>query len=101
MKDGEVHIICRLYCDFQNEEAAEKLILDLVEPARKEKGCLYYNIFKERGKQSSFYILDGWKNQEAVDNHVKHPNVLFVMSKLRPLLLKDPELTFGNKITVD
>lgn len=101
MKNSEVHIICRLYCDFQNEEIVEKLILDLVEPARKEEGCLYYNVFKEKGKQGSFYILDGWKNQEAVNNHAKHPNVLFVMSKLRPLLLKDPELTFGNKITVD
>ena len=40
-KSDERHIICELRCETANRERARGLILQFVEPARREPGCLY------------------------------------------------------------
>ena len=74
-------------------------MLEYVEPARQEQGCLYYDIFQEQDDSNTFYILDGWINQAAVDAHVKHPNVPRVNAMLHPLLTEGPTLTYGRRIS--
>jgi len=73
--------------------------LELVGPAREEPGCLYYDVYQEQADPNTFYILDGWVDQDAVEAHTKHPNVPKVMKELRPLLLEDQKLTFGKRIS--
>lgn len=75
LKNEEQHIICRVKCEAKDRERVRKLMLEYVEPARQEPGCLYYDIFQAQDDPDVFYILDGWKDQAAVDAHVKHPNV--------------------------
>lgn len=98
-KSEEIHIICRLHCEEQNRDRVRELLLEYVEPSRQEAGCLYYEIFQERNDLNSFYILDGWKDQAAVDAHIQHPNVLRVNALIRPLLTEDQKLTFGQRIS--
>lgn len=99
LKNEEQHIICRVKCEEQNRERVRELLLEYVEPSRQEPGCLYYDIFQERNDPNVFYILDGWKDQAAVDAHVKHPNVPRVNAMLHPLLIEGPTLTFGRRIS--
>lgn len=98
-KEEEIHIICRLHCEAQNRSRVHELLLEYVEPARQENGCLYYDIFQERDDPNAFYILDGWRDQAAVDSHVKHPNVLRVNSLIEPLVIGKQTLTFGQRLS--
>lgn len=98
-KAEEIHIICRLRCEEQNRERVQELLLEYVGPSRQEPGCLYYDIFQEKDDPNAFYILDGWKDQAAVDAHIQHPNVLRVNALIRPLLIEDQKLTFGQRIS--
>ena len=99
VKTDEIHIICRLRCEEQNRERVRELLLEYVESSRQEEGCLYYNIFQEKDDLNAFFILDGWKNQTAVDAHVLHPNVLRINALLKPLLSEDLKLTFGQRLS--
>lgn len=98
-KSEERHIICRVRCKPEDRERVRELMLEYVEPARQEPGCLYYDIFQEQNDPDVFYILDGWANQAAVDAHVEHPNVPRVNALLHPLLVEGPTLTFGKRIS--
>lgn len=98
IKNEEQHIICRVRCA-ENRDRVRELLLEYVEPARQEPGCLYYDIFQGKDDPDVFYILDGWKDQEAVDAHVKHPNVTRVNAMLHPLLVEGPTLTYGRRIS--
>jgi quinol monooxygenase YgiN len=93
-KANERHIICELRCDAKDCERVRDLILQFVDPARAEPGCLYYDLYQRVDAPDTFFILDGWVNQAAVDSHAAHPHVAEVMKELGPLL------TFGPLITL-
>lgn len=63
-KSEERHIICELRCDdYCNTEQVKALILQFVEPARAEPGCLYYDLYQRFRHQ---YVLHNrWLDKPA------------------------------------
>lgn len=94
----EVHIICRLRAKPEYREELARLLNEYVEPARREAGCLYYDVFEDRNEPNAFFILDGWRDQAAVDAHIHHPNVERVNALVFPLLAEKLHLTEGRPI---
>lgn len=95
-QEKEIHIICKLRAKDEHIEEVKKLLNEYVEPSRQEEGCLYYHIFQDRNDANAFFILDGWKDMEAVNEHVKHPNVIRVNALIEPLLDGKQRLTWGK-----
>jgi quinol monooxygenase YgiN len=98
-KSEERHIICELRCETVNRDRVKKLILQFVEPARLEEGCIYYDVHQKIDDPNTFFIIDGWKNQDAVDAHAGNPHVANLMKDLGPLLTFGPSLTFTTRIS--
>ncbi len=98
-KVNERHIVCELACEAGNRERVLELILRFVEPARKEEGCLYYNVYEDTERPCTFYIVDGWKDAEAVRCHSEHPYVADVMQELEPLLSFGPKLAVSRRVS--
>ena len=95
----EVHIVCELRCGATNREQVRDLALQFVAPARAEPGCLYYNLHQKLGDPNTFFIMDGWVNQAAVDSHAGNAHVANVMKDLGPLLTYGPSLTFTTRLS--
>lgn len=98
-KSEERHIICELRCETANRDRVCKLALMFVEPARQEEGCIYYDLHQKIDDPNTFFIIDGWKNQDAVDAHSNNPHVAEVMKNLGPLLTFGPSLTFSSRVS--
>jgi quinol monooxygenase YgiN len=86
VKSEERHIICVVRSKPENREKVKELLLELVRPARREEGCLYYDLYQQVDEPNTFYIIDGWASEEAVAAHTMHPNVSRVVAQLLPLL---------------
>lgn len=97
VKANERHIICELRCDTHDRERVRDLILQFVLPARAEPGCLYYDLYQRVDAPDTFFILDGWVDQAAVDSHAAHPHVASVMKELAPLLTFGPSITLTTR----
>lgn len=100
-RSEEFHIVCSLRTTPQHRKDFSELLAALVEPARAEEGCLYYDVYQDRNDPDAFFILDGWKNQEAVDAHIKHPNVQKLNPRIRALQARENVLTFGRPIRAE
>jgi len=98
-KAQERHIICELRCASADREKVKALVMQFVEPARAEPGCLYYDLYQKADAPDTFYILDGWKNQDAVDQHANNAHVASVMEELRPLLVFGPSITLSTRVS--
>jgi quinol monooxygenase YgiN len=98
-RPDEVHIICELRCEPANRDRVRELALMFVQPARMEPGCLYYHLHQNRDAPNTFFIIDGWANQAAVDSHANSPHVAQVMKALGPLLSFGPSLTFTSRVS--
>jgi quinol monooxygenase YgiN len=95
----EHHIICELRCETPNRERVRQLLLQFVEPARLEEGCLYYDLYQQIADRNTFYIIDGWTNQAAMDAHANNPHVAQVMEELGPLLVFGPSITLSTRVS--
>lgn len=98
-KRDEVHIVCELRCAPANRERVRELALRFVAPARAEPGCLYYQLHQKLDAPDTFFIIDGWANQAAVDAHAGNEHVAEVMKELRPLLICGPSLTLSARVS--
>ncbi|GLH32909.1 hypothetical protein BR1R5_22960 [Pseudomonas sp. BR1R-5] len=98
-KSEERHIICELRCNDCNIDRVKALIMRFVEPARAEPGCLYYNLYQSFKAPNTFYIIDGWMNQQAVEEHAANRHVSSVMDKLRPPLTFGPVITLNARVS--
>ncbi|MBX4922137.1 antibiotic biosynthesis monooxygenase [Rhizobium bangladeshense] len=97
-KSGEQHLIVEFKTTTQNRSRVKELLLEFIGPAREETGCLYYDLYQRADEPNTFYILDGWANEEAVAAHGKHPNVIRVLEPLLPLLVSPPSIIVNSRV---
>ena len=73
----------------------KQLLLELVEPARNENGCLYYDLYQDANAPDTFILLDGWTSKEALAMHVVHPNVPRVVDQM-PTVASDRKYLYNS-----
>jgi quinol monooxygenase YgiN len=58
-----------------SESTVQAALLSLVEPSRKEPGCLAYDIFASESAPGTFVSIERWKSQEDIDAHMASPHL--------------------------
>lgn len=98
-KQDEIHIVCTVHAKPADRERVGELLMELVDPARGEKGCLYYDLYHERDRPDTYVLLDGWATEAALAAHAVHPNVTRVVEQLTPLLASPLEHLHSHRMT--
>ena len=65
------------------EDAVKEVLVSLVEPTRKESGCLCYNLHQSKNDKSQFMFYEQWASKEALDAHGKTPHLKALGEKLK------------------
>jgi quinol monooxygenase YgiN len=65
------------------EEAVKEILLALVEPTRKEAGCLCYNLHQSKSDKTQFMFYEQWASKEALDAHSQSPHLKALGGKLK------------------
>ena len=65
------------------EEAVKEVLMALVEPTRKEPGCLCYNLHQSKSDKTQFMFYEQWASKEAIDAHGKTPHMKALGGKLK------------------
>jgi quinol monooxygenase YgiN len=55
------------------EDALERLLLGLVEPTRKEEGCVQYDLHRDREDPAQFLFYEIWTDRGSWDAHLVTP----------------------------
>lgn len=53
------HIVCTVHAQTAYREQVKQLLFELVQPARDEKSCLYYDLNQDI-KNPDFFLHHGW-----------------------------------------
>jgi len=97
--NAERHLVVEFRCTAENAAVVKCLLLEFIRPARQENGCLYYDLYQNIDEPTTFFILDGWRDQACVERHTKHPNVARVLEKLVPLLSRPISITSNTRVS--
>jgi quinol monooxygenase YgiN len=65
------------------EDAVKTALLTLVEPTRKEPGCLCYNLHESKADPTQFMFYEQWASKEDLDAHGKTPHMKALGGKLK------------------
>ena len=66
-------------------------LLSMIEPVRKEKGCLNYDVFYGIDGQTVFNLIEEWETREDLDRHIRSDR-FSVLLGTKSLLAKPLEM---------
>ena len=86
-------VIIRITMKTLKEKRTEMMqtLLSMIEPARKEKGCLYYDVFCDIDGKTVFNLIEEWKTREDLDCHIRS-EIFSVLLGTKSLLAKPLEI---------
>lgn len=69
-KDGLI-ILAQLKAMPGEEEVVKAALVAMLEPTRKEEGCICYNLHQSKSDKSQFMFYEQWASKPALDAHGK------------------------------
>jgi quinol monooxygenase YgiN len=71
MPQDTVHVIAIFYAEMGKEDEMESALRELIEPTRRETGCIRYDLLRSlKGEHYvEFVFVEEWASEEALDAH--------------------------------
>ena len=89
-----IHIIARFTARPDTIDALRTLLLGMLEPTRKEAGCVSYELLNNSADPTDFTFVEEWASQAAIDAHMKTPHLQAVVADSAPLLASPLDVRF-------
>ena len=67
------------------EKDVEALLTGLVEPSRRDKGCLRYDLHRSVDQSGTFLFYETWESKDLLDAHLETPHLLAMRDELGAL----------------
>jgi quinol monooxygenase YgiN len=68
-------IIARIEAKKDKVELVKAELLKLIEPSRKEKGCLQYDLHQDNKNPEIFTFFEKWETQDLWNNHMNNDHL--------------------------
>ncbi|MFB3829234.1 MAG: putative quinol monooxygenase [Bryobacteraceae bacterium] len=80
------------------EEALKQQLLALIEPTRKEEGCVQYDLHVGTDSAGQFVFYENWTSRELLDRHLASPHLRAFLAVAGGLLVEPPRIATYNRI---
>ncbi len=92
MAQSTVRVVARLIAFPNKVEDAKALLLGLLEPTRKEPGCLQYNLLQNQADPTDFTFVEEWTSNEALDTHLASEHIQAAIAHIPELIAEGPDI---------
>lgn len=79
-------------------EELKVLLSGLIDPTRREKGCISYQLLQNRADPTDFTFIEEWEGDDAIDDHFDTPHVKEALAKVPSLLAREPDIRIYSLI---
>ena len=80
------------------EAELKQALTALVEPTRKEAGCLNYDLHQLPEDPAKFLFHENWTSQAHLDAHLKNAHIQALLPRLNEWCADAPEIKIWKKI---
>ncbi len=87
-----VHVVARITARPDTVTELRALLLTLLEPTRRESGCLRYILLHHSADSTDFTFVEEWANAAALEAHLAAPQVQTALAQAPPLLAATPDI---------
>ena len=93
MLNEAVRVIARVTSQPEKVEELKSILLNLIEPTRREKGCVSYQLLQDKTDAAEFVFIEEWASASAETAHMSTSHVQEALSKAQPLVAKAPDIS--------
>ncbi|HLH57268.1 MAG TPA: putative quinol monooxygenase [Verrucomicrobiae bacterium] len=98
MNEKLLVVIARVKAKPGKEIEVMNHLKSLVEPSRKDAGCVNYDLHRNQDEPGSFLFHETWHSREHLERHLAKPDLQAALAKLGPLVAVTPEIGLWEKI---
>ena len=80
MNNKVLTVIAQVRSKSGKEGQVRQELLSLIEPGRKDKGCINYDLHQSIDKPGVFLFHENWTGKADLDAHLQQPHVQRVLS---------------------
>ena len=99
MAEKKVTVVARIRAKEGMEEKVKQELMALVNPTRREKGCINYVLHQSVENKSLFMFYENWGSKRDLDEHLKMPYMKSHMEKAKEILAEPGEITLWEVIS--
>ncbi len=92
MAQDTLRVIARVKARPGKVDELLSVLSALVEPTRKEPGCISYNLFQNNQDPTDFALIEEWKNNAALESHLATKHFKQALVKLPNLVGVEPDI---------
>jgi len=99
MSKNTLNVVAIVETSADKVEELKSVCLGLIEPTRKESGCISYDLYQDITNQGKFTFLENWQSKEHLDVHLKTPHLVAAGVAFGRLATKEVIVLMLNKLT--
>lgn len=99
MGNENIVLIARLKVKADKIEQAKSAAMAIVEPSRKEAGCINYDIHQSIEDETIFFWHETWINKAAIDEHFATPFFQEFFKVVEEVAAEPPQINLTKMIT--
>jgi quinol monooxygenase YgiN len=92
MRDQAVRVVARVVARPGKEDELRTLLRGLIEPTRREPGCVTYELLQNTVDPTDFTFVEEWCSEAELDAHLQSPHLQHARSRLPDLAVADPDI---------
>jgi len=98
MSANTLNVVAIVETSADKAEELKKVCLGLIEPTRKEVGCISYELYQDTTNPGKFTFIENWKSKEHLDVHLKTPHLVAAGAAFGKITTKEVIVLMLNKI---
>ncbi len=92
MPKNTLRVVARMKARSGKVDELRSLLMGLLEPTRKEAGCMSYELLQNNSDPTDFTFVEEWESDAALDAHLASAHVTSALSKVPDLVAEGPEI---------
>jgi quinol monooxygenase YgiN len=98
MSENYLKVVAIAETSSDKAEELKSICLGLIEPTRKEKGCISYELYQDTTNPGKFTFIENWQSKELLDIHLKSPHLVAAVEAFGKVVTKDLIILMLNKL---
>ena len=92
MGDERIKVVAHVRAKAGKQEEMKKVMLGLIEPTRKEAGCLRYELYQNKEDSADLTFVEDWESDAALDAHMQTPHFRAAVAQIPALAGAPPDI---------
>lgn len=97
--DQQVTVVAIIKAASGKEEQVKQALLKLIEPTRKEKGCINYDMHQAQDDPTVFLFYENWESKTLLDEHLQKPHLKAFMDETEDLLAEPVDIRLWKMVS--